>query len=45
MTTTNDITGDSIKTKNNSSNYRDNYDKIFTKNREDNKGKSKENSQ
>lgn len=29
MTATNDITGDSIKTKHNSDMYRDNYDIIF----------------
>ena len=34
MTTTNDVTGDSIKTKSNSKKYRDNWDQIFKKEKE-----------
>ena len=34
MATKNDITGDDIKTKNTSQRYRDNWERIFGKNRE-----------
>lgn len=35
MTTTNDVTGDRITTKNVSQDYRDNYDKIFGKKKQE----------
>jgi hypothetical protein len=38
MVARNDITGDSIQTKGVSANYRDNYDLIFRKKKEDNTG-------
>jgi hypothetical protein len=41
MVAKNDITGDSIKTKGVTNNYRDNYDLIFGKKKQDNTGTDK----
>lgn len=42
MTTTNNVTGDRIVTKNSSKAYRDNWDKIFKKENKDGSPGSKE---